>query len=48
MGKYTFENRWAGRDELNVCDLPATQRKVIQEVWDRRGEDTYTRGGYRE
>lgn len=48
MRKCSFENRWAGRDELNVCDLPATQRKAIQEIWDRRSDDTYCRGGYRE
>lgn len=48
MRKCSFENRWAGRDELNVCDLPADQRKAIQEVWDRRTDDSYYPRDYRE
>lgn len=48
MGKTDGKKRWAGRDEQIVSDLPATQRKAIQESMLRRSEDTYYRGGYRE
>lgn len=48
MSKNNQRKRWTGRDEQIINDLPAAQRKAIQEERIRRSEDTYYRGGYRE
>lgn len=48
MRKCSFEDKLTTKTELNLCELPDIQRKAIQEVWSRRSEDTYCRGGYRE